>query len=37
MKRIIAENTIKIRHYWIEEIRKLSGNFGNNLDKLEKN
>ena len=36
MKKIIAENAIKNRQYWIEEIRKLSGNFGDDSDKLEK-
>ena len=28
MKKIIADKSIKNRQYWIEEIRKLSGNFG---------
>lgn len=36
MKKIIAEKGIKNRQYWIEEIRKLSGNFGDDSDKLEK-
>ena len=36
MKKIIAEKAIKNRQYWIEEIRKLSGNFGDDSDKLEK-
>jgi type II restriction enzyme len=36
MKKIIAEKAIKNRQYWIEEIRKLSGNFGDVSDKLEK-
>ena len=36
MKNIIAEKAIKNRQYWIEEIRKLSGNFGDDSDKLEK-
>ena len=36
MKKIIADKTIKNRQYWIEEIRKLSGNFGDDSDKLEK-
>jgi hypothetical protein len=36
MKKIIADKAIKNRQYWIEEIRKLSGNFENDSDKLEK-
>ena len=36
MKKIIADKAIKNRQYWIEEIRKLSGNFGDDSDKLEK-
>lgn len=36
MKNIIADKAIKNRQYWIEEIRKLSGNFGDDSDKLEK-
>lgn len=36
MKKIIADKAIKNRQYWIEEIRKLSGNFEDNSDKLEK-
>jgi len=36
MKKIIANKAIKNRQYWIEEIRKLSGNFGDDSDKLEK-
>jgi len=36
MKKIIADKAIKNRQYWIEEIRKLSGNFGDVSDKLEK-
>lgn len=36
MRKIISAKAIKIRQYWIEEIRKLSRNFGNNTDKLEK-
>lgn len=35
MKKIIADKAIKNRQYWIEEIRKLSGNFGDDSDKLE--
>lgn len=36
MKKIISEKAIKTRAYWIEEIRKLSGNFVNDSDRLEK-
>jgi hypothetical protein len=36
MGKIISDKTIKRRQYWVEEIRKLSGNFGNDTDKLEK-
>lgn len=36
MSKIISAKAIKTRQYWIEEIRKLSGNFGNDTDKLEK-
>jgi type II restriction enzyme len=36
MKKVISEAAIKRREYWIEEIRKLSGNFGNDTEKLEK-
>lgn len=36
MEKIIAGKAIKNRQYWIEEIRKLSGNFGDDSDKLEK-
>jgi len=36
MKKIISEKAIKTRVYWIEEIRKLSGNFVNDSDRLEK-
>ena len=36
MKNIISERAIKRRTYWVEEIRKLSGNFVNDTDKLEK-
>lgn len=35
MKKIITDRSIKRRQYWIEEIRKLSGNFGDDSDKLE--
>jgi hypothetical protein len=36
MKKIITEKAIKNRQIWIDEIRKLSGNFVNDTDKLEK-
>ena len=36
MSKIISTKAIKTRQYSIEEIRKLSGNFGNDTDKLEK-
>ncbi|TAF31003.1 MAG: HindIII family type II restriction endonuclease [Runella slithyformis] len=36
MNRIISDEAIKRRNFWVEEIRKLSGNFGNDTDKLEK-
>lgn len=36
MQKIISEKAIKTRVYWIKEIRKLSGNFGNDTEKLEK-
>ena len=36
MTKIISNTAIKRREYWIEEIRNLSGNFGNDTEKLEK-
>jgi type II restriction enzyme len=36
MGKIISDKAIKTRQYWIEEIRKLSGNFGSDTEKLEK-
>ncbi|MBX7243199.1 MAG: HindIII family type II restriction endonuclease [Bacteroidia bacterium] len=36
MDKIISAKAIKTRQYWIEEIRKLSGHFGNDTEKLEK-
>lgn len=33
--RIITEQAIKNRQYWIKEIRKLSSDFGDNTNKLE--
>lgn len=35
MKKIITDNAIKNRRYWIEEIRKLSSSFKDDSDKLE--
>lgn len=36
MSKVISDIAIKRREYWIEEIRKLSGNFGEDADRLEK-
>ena len=36
MVKIISNTAISRREYWIEEIRNLSGNFGNDTEKLEK-
>lgn len=36
MKRLITEAAITKRSYWVEEIRKLSGDFGEDTDRLEK-
>ncbi len=36
MKNIIEDKAIENRKYWVEEIRKLSGNFGSDTEKLEK-
>jgi len=36
MTKIISDIAIKRRDYWVEEIRKLSGHFGNDTEKLEK-
>jgi len=36
MSKIISDVAIKRRQYWVEEIRKLSGHFGNDTEKLEK-
>ena len=36
MSKIISDTAIKRRDYWVEEIRKLSGHFGNDTEKLEK-
>jgi len=34
--KIISKEAIQRREYWIEEIRKLSGNFGDDSERLEK-
>jgi len=36
MSKIISKEAIKRRVYWVEEIRKLSGHFVNDTEKLEK-
>ncbi len=36
MSNIVSDTAIKRRQYWVEEIRKLSGHFGNDTEKLEK-
>lgn len=36
MAGIITKEAVMRRSYWIEEIRKLSGNFGNDYEKLSK-
>ncbi|MDP2166789.1 MAG: HindIII family type II restriction endonuclease [Thermodesulfovibrionales bacterium] len=36
MKKVITEAAINRRTYWVEEIRKLSGDFGDDSDRLEK-
>ncbi len=36
MKNIIYSSAVKRRTYWIDEIRKLSGNFADDFDRLEK-
>ncbi|MDO9153299.1 MAG: HindIII family type II restriction endonuclease [Paludibacter sp.] len=36
MSKIISDIAIKRRDYWVKEIRKLSGHFGNDTEKLEK-
>ena len=36
MTKIISDKAIKRRYFWIQEIQKFSGNFGNDTDKLEK-
>lgn len=35
MPKIISKEAIKRRKYWVDEIRKLSGNFGDDSDRLE--
>lgn len=36
MNKVISDKAINRREYWIEAIRKLSGNFGDDSDRLEK-
>lgn len=36
MTRIISNKAIKIRQYWVSKIEKLSGNFSNDSERLEK-
>ncbi len=36
MKAIINQAALQRRTYWVEEIRKLSDHFGNDVAKLEK-
>lgn len=36
MKKIISESANTRRAYWVEEIRKLSGDFGADSSRLEK-
>ena len=35
MPKIISKEAIQRRKYWVDEIRKLSGNFGDDSDRLE--
>lgn len=35
MKKLITESTITRRNYWVEEIRNLSGDFGDDSNRLE--
>ena len=35
MKKIISDEAIKRRAYWVNEIRKISGNFGDDYQRLE--
>ena len=34
MTKIISKEAVKRRQYWVEEIRKLSGNFGDDYERL---
>lgn len=36
MAKIISTKAINRREYWVEEIQNLSGNFGNDTERLEK-
>lgn len=33
--KVITKEAIQRREYWVEEIRKISGNFGDNSERLE--
>jgi type II restriction enzyme len=35
MKKVISDKAIKRRSYWVNEIKKLSGNFGDDYDRLQ--
>jgi len=35
MSKIISDKAIENRYFWIDEIQKLSGHFGNDTEKLE--
>lgn len=35
MEKIISERAIKRRIYWVNEIKKLRGNFGDDYTRLE--
>src|SRR3972149_537050 len=36
MKKVIPESAITRRTYWVDNIRKLSGDFGDDSDRLQK-
>lgn len=36
MSKIISEEAIKRREYWVREIQNLSGNFSSDTDRLDK-
>ncbi|MCC6328474.1 MAG: HindIII family type II restriction endonuclease [Acidobacteria bacterium] len=35
MKKVITAKELKLRQYWVKEIQKLSGNFGDDFERLE--